>query len=205
MKQIINITFICLLLACTTFSCKNSSSNKESSNTSITSDISSYKIDISEGKTETEKTLLVKFNNSVETILAIWKKTEKGEEITPDEYFECRRLIDNFSSFLSDNQYNVSKSLVHLITKKNEAIEKLTSEKEREIQQEIRVDLNDYFNSSTGWDDDTDWNYAGLEDEESQKAFDKVLKKNGIYWSDQKQCWVKKVKKTAEQAPKVRF
>ena len=70
---------------------------------------------------------------------------------------------------------------------------------------EQTVDLNDHFNSSTGWDDDTDWNYAGLEDEESQKAFDKVLKKNGIYWSDQKQCWVKKVKKTAEQAPKVKF
>lgn len=70
---------------------------------------------------------------------------------------------------------------------------------------ERTVDLNDYFNSSTGWDDDTDWNYAGLEDEECQKAFDKVLEKNGIYWSDQKQCWVKKVKKTAEQASKVKF
>jgi len=70
---------------------------------------------------------------------------------------------------------------------------------------ERAVDLNDYFNSSTGWDDDTDWNYAGLEDEESQKAFDKVLKKNGIYWSDKKQSWVKKVRKTAEQAPKVKF
>jgi hypothetical protein len=32
-----------------------------------------------------------------------------------------------------------------------------------------------------------DWNYAGLEDKESQKAFDKVLEKNGIYWSNQKQ------------------
>lgn len=70
---------------------------------------------------------------------------------------------------------------------------------------ERTVDLNDYFNSSTGWDDETDWNYVGLEDEESQKAFDKVLEKNGIYWSDKKQCWVKKVKKTAEQAPKVKF
>ena len=70
---------------------------------------------------------------------------------------------------------------------------------------ERAVDLNDYFNSSTGWDDETDWNYKGLEDEESQKAFDKILKKNGIYWSDKKQCWVKKVKETAEQAPKVKF
>ena len=44
---------------------------------------------------------------------------------------------------------------------------------------ERKVDLNDYFNSSNGWDDDTDWNSAGLEDEENQKAFDKVLEKNG--------------------------
>ena len=70
---------------------------------------------------------------------------------------------------------------------------------------ERTVDLNDYFNSNTGWDDDTDWNYAGLDDEESQKAFDKVPKKNGIYWSDKKQSWVTKVKKTAERAHKVRF
>jgi hypothetical protein len=70
---------------------------------------------------------------------------------------------------------------------------------------ERTVDLNNYFNSSTGWDDETDWNYAGLEDEENQKAFDKVLEKNGIYWSDKKQNWVIKVKRNAEQAPEVRF
>ncbi len=71
---------------------------------------------------------------------------------------------------------------------------------------ERKVDLNDYFNSSTGWDDDTDWNSAGVEDEESQRAFDAILKKNGIYWSDNKQCWVKKVKKTTEEkAPKIEF
>ena len=50
-----------------------------------------------------------------------------------------------------------------------------------------------------------DWNYAGLEDKESQKAFDKVLEKNGIYWSNQKQYQVKKVKKTAVQVPKIKF
>lgn len=60
---------------------------------------------------------------------------------------------------------------------------------------EQKVDLNDYFNSKTGWDDDTDWNATSLDDEESQKAFDKILKKNGIYWSDKKQSWVKKVTK----------
>jgi len=55
--------------------------------------------------------------------------------------------------------------------------------------------LNDYFNSKTGWDDDTDWNATSIDDEESQIAFDKVLKKNGIYWSDKKKSWVKKVTK----------
>ena len=55
-------------------------------------------------------------------------------------------------------------------------------------------DLNDYFNSTTGWDDGTDWNCTGLEDEESQEAFDAVLKKNGIYWSDKKGCYVRKTK-----------
>lgn len=60
---------------------------------------------------------------------------------------------------------------------------------------EQSVDLNDYFNSKTGWDDDTDWNATSIDDEESQIAFDKVLKKNGIYWSDKKKSWVKKVAK----------
>lgn len=60
---------------------------------------------------------------------------------------------------------------------------------------EQSVDLNDYFNSKTGWGDDTDWNTTSIDDEESQIAFDKVLKKNGIYWSDKKKSWVKKVTK----------
>lgn len=70
---------------------------------------------------------------------------------------------------------------------------------------EQKVDLNDYFNSSTGWDDQTDWNCTGFESEEDAKVFNDALKKKGIYWSDKKQSWVIKVKKNAEQAPKVRF
>lgn len=58
---------------------------------------------------------------------------------------------------------------------------------------EQSVDLNDYFNSKTGWDDNTDWNATGIEDEELYIAFNKRLKKNGIYWSDKKKSWVKKV------------
>ena len=51
---------------------------------------------------------------------------------------------------------------------------------------DIAVDLNDYFNSSTGWDDNVDWNTTSIDDEESQKAFDKVLEKNGIVYSPEK-------------------
>lgn len=55
------------------------------------------------------------------------------------------------------------------------------------------VNLNDYFNSKTGWGDYTDWNHTGFEDDESAKAFDEALKKNGIYWSKTKETWVKRI------------
>ena len=141
----------------------------------------------------------------VEAIISGSEKNKNGEEITPQEKLEYLRLQNDLAVFIRRNEYNISRELLNKIAEKAESIEIVEKKADKEIQVEIPVDLNDYFNSSTGWDDETDWNYVGLEDEESQKAFDKVLKKNGIYWSDQKQCWVKKVKKTAEQAPKVKF
>ena len=141
----------------------------------------------------------------VEAIISGSEKNKNGEEITPQEKLEYLRLQNDLAVFIRRNEYNISRELLNKIAEKAESIEIVEKKADKEIQVEIPVDLNDYFNSSTGWDDETDWNYVGLEDEESQKAFDKVLKKNGIYWSDQKQCWVKKVKKTAAQAPKVRF
>ena len=141
----------------------------------------------------------------VEAIISGSEKNKNGEEITPQEKLEYLRLQNDLAVFIRRNEYNISRELLNKIAEKAESIEIGEKKADKEIQVEIPVDLNDYFNSSTGWDDETDWNYVGLEDEESQKAFDKVLKKNGIYWSDQKQCWVKKVKKTAAQAPKVKF
>jgi len=32
---------------------------------------------------------------------------------------------------------------------------------------DIVVDLNDYFNSGTGWDDNVDWNTTSIDDEEA--------------------------------------
>ena len=141
----------------------------------------------------------------VEAIISGSEKNKNGEEITPQEKLEYLRLQNDLAVFIRRNEHNISRELLNKIAEKAESIEIVEKKADKEIQVEIPVDLNDYFNSSTGWDDETDWNYVGLEDEESQKAFDKVLKKNGIYWSDQKQCWVKKVKKTAAQAPKVKF
>ena len=141
----------------------------------------------------------------VEAIISGSEKNKNGEEITPQEKLEYLRLQNDLAVFIRRNEYNIRRELLNKIAEKAESIEIVEKKADKEIQVEIPVDLNDYFNSSTGWDDETDWNYVGLEDEESQKAFDKVLKRNGIYWSDQKQCWVKKVKKTAAQAPKVKF
>lgn len=67
---------------------------------------------------------------------------------------------------------------------------------------DIVVDLNDYFNSSTGWDDNVDWNTTSIDDEEAQKAFDKVLEKNGIVYSPEKGAWVKRTIRAVQRPPK---
>lgn len=70
---------------------------------------------------------------------------------------------------------------------------------------EIVVDLNDYFNSSTGWDDNVDWNTTSIDDEEAQKAFNKVLKKNGIVYNPEKEAWVKQIIRTEQSQSKEVF
>lgn len=75
---------------------------------------------------------------------------------------------------------------------------------------DIVVDMNDYFNSSTGWDDNVDWNTTSIDDEEAQRAFDKVLEKNGIVYCPEKGAWVKRniravQRQPKEVSPKVKF
>lgn len=207
MKKNLKWAFLCLLLAFQLSSCSNLSFDKERFNKLIgRSPAASYTLDVSEGKTETEKTLIVKYNNMVEAIISGSEKNKNGEEITSQEKLEYIRLQNDLSLFIRRNEYNVSRELLDKIAEKAKSIEIVEKKTENKIQEETPVDLNDYFNSSNGWDDDTDWNSAGLEDEESQRAFDAILKKNGIYWSDKKQCWVKKAKKTTEEkAPKIEF
>lgn len=206
MKKFLSTLFLCLLTVAFLSSCNNVSFDKERFNKLIErSPSASYTLDVSEGKTETEKALIVKYNNVVEAIISGSEKNKNGEEITPQEKLEYLRLQNDLAVFIKKNEYNISRELLTKIAEKAQSIEIIEKKMDKEVEGEEPVDLNNYFNSSTGWDDETDWNYTGLEDEESQKAFDKVLKRNGIYWSDQKQCWVKKVKKTAEQTPMVKF
>lgn len=173
-----------------------------------------YKIDISTGKTETEKTMIVKFNNIVDKIIEGANKSDK--EKSANDAIIYLQYVDDFNSYLSANITNISNSLFNTIKTNTKGLaseigkylEKSNSISNEKTDNEIVVDLNDYFNSSTGWDDETDWNCTGIEDEESQKAFDKVLKKNGIYYSSKKGAWVKKkskAKSIEEQTVKVEF
>ena len=65
---------------------------------------------------------------------------------------------------------------------------------------ERKVDLNDYFNSSNGWDDDVDWNATDFSCEEEEYAFQQVLEDNGIYWSDAMNSYVVNVEKPVQYA-----
>lgn len=206
MKRFPPALFLCLLTAVFLFSCDNVSFNKKGFNKLIgKSPEASYQIDVSEGKTETEKTVIVKYNNMVEAFFSLSEKNKNGKEITSQEKFEYLQLQEDCFTFIQRNEYNVSRELINKITEKAKSIEIVEKKAEKEIQVETPVDLKDYFNSSTGWDDNTDWGATEIDDEEGRKAFDKVLKKNGIYWSDKKQSWVIKVKKTTEQTTKVKF
>lgn len=157
------------------------------------------------GKQKLRKPSLLNITIWLKLLISGSEKNKNGEEITPQEKLEYLRLQNDLVVFIQKNEYNISRELLTKIAEKAQSIEIIEKKTNKDVEGEEPVDLNDYFNSSTGWDDETDWNYTGVEDEESQKAFNKVLEKNGIYWSDQKQCWVKKVKKTAEQAPMVKF
>lgn len=158
----------------------------------------SYKIDISTGKTETEKTMIVKFNNIIDKIIEGTNKSDN--EKNANDAIIYLQYADDFNSYLSANITNISNSLFKTIennfkgvaTEIDKYLERTNPNNTEKIDNEIMVDLNDYFNSSTGWDDETDWNCTGMEDVDSQKVFDKVLKKNGIYYNSKKGVWVKK-------------
>lgn len=68
----------------------------------------SYKIDASEGKTETEKTLIVKYNNWIEFSEAIYQKRKDGKAVTDEENCDFQRVTDDF---------NVSNSLKEKVSK----------------------------------------------------------------------------------------
>lgn len=78
---------------------------------------SSYKIDISVGKTETEKTLIVKYNNWIEFSEAIYQKRKDEKAVTDKENWDFQRVTDDFINFLNNNDFNVSNSLKEKVSK----------------------------------------------------------------------------------------
>lgn len=73
--------------------------------------LSRYKINVSEGETETEKTLIVKYNNWLETSEAIYLKRKKGESIANEEIWNLQEVTDNFTVFAEKNEFNIRNSL----------------------------------------------------------------------------------------------
>lgn len=206
MEKNLNLVFACLLLVLQLSSCSNSSTP--------------YTIAISEGKTETEKTLIVKYNNMVVNLYKCKEKLENGEELTTEKKLDCFELSSDFDSFLRDNALSVRRELLDKIqanivgmqdtflvesnNNDNSPSQPKSKPKTEKFVEYIEkeVDLDDYLGMPN---DGTDWNYTEI-DEEEQKAFDEELKKNGIYYSEAKGCYVVKVKRTTtKNVPIVQF
>lgn len=122
----------------------------------LKSPFDNYKIDISTGKTETEKTMIVKFNNVVDKITEGANKNDKKKNANNVTIY--LQYVDDFNSYLSANITNISNSLFATIKTNTKGLaseidnylEKSNSNNIEKTDSEIVVDLNDYFNSSTG-------------------------------------------------------
>lgn len=189
--------FLCLLLAVFLPSC-GSPSVKETINKLIgKSTATSYTLDVSEGKTETEKTLIVKYNNLVEYLMSATKKQKEGHTMTTQETLTFYHLRNDFTDFLIDNQYNISKELTdkiydRLLTQvKNLDFEEYETNipSTNYIGQKVpiitKVDLNDYLGDPG---DGTDWNYTEIGSETEE-----YLENLGIYWDSEEQSWVREI------------
>ena len=124
MNKHLNWAFLNLLIVVFLFSCNNVSFDKKRFNKLIgrsptTSDV----IDVPEGKTEIEKTLILKYNNMVEVIISGSEKNKKGEKITPQEELEYLQLQNDLFIFIQKNEYNISRELLTKIAEKAESIE----------------------------------------------------------------------------------
>ena len=124
----LKLVFSCFILAFTLLSC-GASFDREKFDKLIGTPIkeffpslkpsSPYNINVSEGRTETEKTLIVKYNNYINVLI--------GEEIMSEAEFA--ELWFDFYSFISMNGYEVRDELLEKISGK---IKKYYIEKMRE-------------------------------------------------------------------------
>lgn len=100
--------------------------------------------------------------------------------MTTQETLTFYQLKNDFTDFLIDNQYNISKELTDKIYDRL-----LTQVKQEMPSLIIKVDLNDYIGYPG---DGTDWNYTEIGSETEE-----YLENLGIYWDSEEQSWVKKI------------
>lgn len=166
-----------------------------------------YKIEVSEGKTELEKTAIIKYNNMLSTI---YDKQVKTKKLNLEDKNEFYKYAYDFLSYISKNEKNISNSLKiefenklklfssdldvsenqninnHNRSIKPQKIEDEVMAPKIEVgdkKKEIEVDLNDYLGSPN---DNTDWNYTEID-----KEIELHLKEKGVYFSNKKNAWVK--------------
>lgn len=82
---------------------------------------------------------------------------------------------------------NVSYDTVLKVRRERSTLEPVILAPKVESVPKDRVDLNDIFNESTGWDDKVDWNYTEIDEETIM-----WLNRQGIYWDEQKEYWRKR-------------
>jgi len=118
-KIAVGVLFIGSLLAIIYYAAPSIFNSVKSSErkieTLVTKDpLEKYRIDLSKGKTEIEKTLIIKYNNILEIYYVVNKKYPNGVkgEMTSEDFLQTTELREDFQEFAVSNQKNVRLSLM---------------------------------------------------------------------------------------------
>ncbi len=90
-------------------------------------DLKGFHIDISEGDTEVEKTVIIKYNNLLIETEKMYNKKLSGKEISIKESNYIYEVSNNFLSYLGKNETNIQDKLKKNIVTKMEAFAKYSN------------------------------------------------------------------------------
>lgn len=107
-------------------------------------DFKEFYIDVSEGDTEVEKTVLIKYNNVLVEAEKIYNKRLSGKEVTTKETRLCEAIYNDFFSYLRKNETNIQDKLWQNIQTKMEAFVKYSAnlplDNKADIEKEERLE-----------------------------------------------------------------